>query len=328
MIRNTSPKTLSTKIFDAVLRMLHRLKDKWKVSWPRFVLIFVTFALGGSLCGYLGRKLLQMLAIEGGALKVVLYIVLVTLLWPFCVLLVSVPLGQFAFFRSYLQKMGSRIMNKSTIRSRRPGSNSIQSHSIPNIAIFASGAGTNARKIIEFFRVSGTARVAIIVCNNSKAGVIQVAADNNIPVIPVNRRAFFEDNSWMNELRLHDIELLVLAGFLWKVPSYLIESYPNRIINLHPALLPKYGGKGMYGENVHKAVIQAGEPESGITIHYVDEHYDNGDIIFQAKCPVLTSDTPGSLAERIHALEHEHYPKVLETLVINILDKDISRNAV
>jgi phosphoribosylglycinamide formyltransferase 1 len=132
----------------------------------------------------------------------------------------------------------------------------------------------------------------------------------------VNRRSFFDDTTCLDELKLHQVDLLVLAGFLWMIPGYLVRAYPGKIVNIHPALLPKYGGKGMYGANVHQAVLDAGEKESGITIHYVDEHYDNGDIIFQAKCEVLPSDTAGSLAHRIHVLEHEHYPKVIEKLLL------------
>jgi formyltetrahydrofolate-dependent phosphoribosylglycinamide formyltransferase len=284
--------------------MFHRLKEKWNVSWTRFTLIFITFALGGSTCGYLGRKLLALLDIESAGLRIPLYIILVTLLWPFCVLAISIPLGQFRFFTSYLGKMGKRITGK------RQGS-----HQPKNIAIFASGTGTNARKIIEHFKQSQIARVALIVCNNPNAGVLNIAAEHNVPVVMVNRKSFLSDTICLNELKLHKIELVVLAGFLWMIPKYLVEAYPNRIINIHPALLPKFGGKGMYGENVHRAVIEAGEKESGITIHYVDEHYDNGDIIFQAKCEVKADDSPASLAQRIHELEHEHFAKVIEKLL-------------
>lgn len=184
-----------------------------------------------------------------------------------------------------------------------------------NIAIFASGAGSNAKKIIEHFKGHPSIKVALIVCNNPKAGVLTIAADNNIPVMLLNRKGFYETNTCLDELKLHQINLVVLAGFLWMIPGYLINSYPNRIINIHPALLPKYGGKGMYGEYVHEAVINAGEKESGITIHYVDEHYDNGDIIFQTTCAVLPSDSPDTLADRIHELEHKHYAKVIEELI-------------
>lgn len=198
--------------------------------------------------------------------------------------------------------MGNRIFGKQSTKTK-------------SIAIFASGTGTNAKKIIDHFKESSVARVGLIVCNNPNAGVLNIAADNHIPVVMVNRKSFLTDTVCLDELTLHKIDLVVLAGFLWMIPKYLIEAYPNKIINIHPALLPKFGGKGMYGENVHKAVIEAGEKESGITIHYVDEHYDNGDIIFQAKCEVKYGDSVSTLAQRIHALEHEHFPKVIEQII-------------
>ena len=290
--------------------MLQRLKQKWQVSWPRFILIFTTFALGGSACGYLGRKLLALTGIEATVAKVPIYIILVTLLWPMCVLVISIPLGQFNFFRSYLAKMGKRIAGRGRAVTGTP-----HPSPVTNIAIFASGAGSNAKKIIEHFTGSNKARIALIVCNNPKAGVLQIAAKNNIPVMLVNRQGFNETTACLDELRLHNIGLIVLAGFLWRIPGYLVSAFPGKIINIHPALLPKFGGKGMYGDNVHQAVIDAGEKESGITIHYVDEHYDNGDIIFQARCEVKESDTASTLAQRVHQLEHQHFPMVIESLL-------------
>lgn len=180
-----------------------------------------------------------------------------------------------------------------------------------HIAIFASGAGSNARKIIEYFHASPVAEVSLVVCNKPGAGVISIAEAEGIPVLMIGKERFFRGDGYLPELKSAGIDLLVLAGFLWKIPGTLIDAYPGAIINIHPALLPKYGGKGMYGSNVHAAVIAGGETQSGITIHYVDGHYDNGDIIFQATCPVLTDDDPGSLAARIHTLEHEHYPRVI-----------------
>lgn len=287
--------------------MLHHLKQRWNVSWGRFTLIFITFALGGSACARLGNWLLSYILTEKNIWYWLIYVPLISLLWPLCVLTISIPLGQFGFFRNYLKRMGRKMIGKEPKKSNLK---------TKNIAVFASGAGSNAKKIIEHFTNNSTVRVALIVCNNPQAGVLNIAADNNIPVVMVNRKGFVEDTITLNELQLHNIDLIVLAGFLWMVPKYLIEAYPNSIINIHPALLPKYGGKGMYGENVHKAVIEAGEKESGITIHYVDEHYDNGDIIFQATCEVKPGDTPQALAQRIHALEHEHYPTVIEKLLL------------
>lgn len=187
-----------------------------------------------------------------------------------------------------------------------------QTSNAAGIAVFASGAGSNARKIIEHFKGSATARVALVVCNKPGAGVIDIAAEHGIPVLMIEKERFFRGDAYLPELEQKGIRWIVLAGFLWKVPLALVTAYRNHIINIHPALLPNYGGKGMYGNFVHEAVISAGETRSGITIHYVDEHYDNGDIIFQAHCPVLPQDTPSTLAQRIHSLEHEHFPLVIE----------------
>jgi phosphoribosylglycinamide formyltransferase-1 len=198
-----------------------------------------------------------------------------------------------------------------------------------NIAIFASGAGSNAEKIIEYTspltppdrvekggaKMEGKSKaykVALIVCNKAGAGVLEVAKTHNIPAMLLDKEKFFRGNAYVDELKAAQIDAIVLAGFLWKVPPALVHAYPNRILNIHPALLPKYGGKGMYGNFVHEAVIAAGDKESGITIHVVDELYDHGHHIFQAICPVLPGDTPATLAARIHALEHANYPKVIE----------------
>jgi len=186
---------------------------------------------------------------------------------------------------------------------------------VTNIAIFASGAGTNAQKIIDHFKNSSLARVALIVCNKKRAGVLQIAESENIPSLIIDREKFFSGNGYLDELLERKIDFIVLAGFLWKIPSPLLEAYSRKIVNIHPALLPKFGGHGMYGSRVHEAVLAGKEVESGITIHYVDEHYDNGDIILQIKCPVLENDTPESLANRIHQLEHANYPLVIERLV-------------
>jgi len=196
-------------------------------------------------------------------------------------------------------------------------SNPSNSPSVPfiNIAIFASGAGSNAQKIIEHFEGNPHIKVSLIVCNKPAAGVLGIASAHCIPSLIIEKEKFFRKDGYVAELKEARIDFIVLAGFLWKIPQSLIDAYRNKIINIHPALLPKFGGKGMYGANVHGAVIAAGEKESGITIHYVDEHYDNGDIIFQAKCNVTPEDTADSLAQKIHALEHKHFPKVIEKIV-------------
>ena len=184
-----------------------------------------------------------------------------------------------------------------------------------HLAIFASGAGSNAQQIINYFRNSELAKIELIVCNKPGAGVVAVAEKENIPVQMVEKERFFRGDGYLPELQKAKTDLIILAGFLWKIPQILVDTYPRRIINIHPALLPKYGGKGMYGQYVHEAILNAGEMESGITIHYVDEHYDNGDIIFQTACPVLDGDSAEDLAQRIHQLEHLHYPMVIEQVL-------------
>lgn len=294
--------------------MFQRLQQKWKVSALQVVLILFTFAIGGSLTGVVGKKLMNLLTIEQRWLWLLVYILIVTLLWPIAVLLVSVLFGQYRFFTGYLQKMGRRIGlvgQASSVRSQITDNQQQLIH----IAIFASGAGSNAQKIIDHFRHFNDVKVSLIICNKPGAGVLAIATKEDIPFIVIEKEKFFRGNAYTAELRQAGIDLIVLAGFLWKIPTMLINTYPAKIINIHPALLPDYGGKGMYGDHVHEAVIAAGEKESGITIHYVDGHYDNGDIIFQARCAVLEDDTPTTLASRIHQLEHEHYPRVIEELI-------------
>jgi phosphoribosylglycinamide formyltransferase 1 len=184
-----------------------------------------------------------------------------------------------------------------------------------NIAIFASGSGTNAQAIAEYFSSQPSARIECILSNKENAYVLERAKKFNIPAYIFNRDEFYHSEKILDILKGHRIDFIVLAGFLWLVPENLIAEYPDRIVNIHPALLPKYGGKGMYGMRVHEAVIANKEKESGISIHFVNERYDEGNIIARFTCPVREDDTPESLAERIHLLEHEHYPKVIEELV-------------
>lgn len=183
------------------------------------------------------------------------------------------------------------------------------------LAVFASGTGSNAEKLIQYFKTSELAQVTLIVCNKAGAGVLAIAEKEGVLSIIIEKETFFRGDGYVPYLKEHAIDFIVLAGFLWKMPQTLIDAYPRRIVNIHPALLPKYGGKGMYGQYVHEAVLNAGEVESGITIHYVDEHYDSGDIIFQTACPILLGDKPGDIAQRIHHLEHAYYPKVIEDLL-------------
>ena len=184
-----------------------------------------------------------------------------------------------------------------------------------NIAIFASGSGTNAEQIIKYFSNRKTGKVALVLSNKRESYVLKRAAKHNVESMFFDRTDFYDSDSVLNSLLKHKIDFVVLAGFMLLIPENILSSFKGRIINIHPALLPKYGGKGMYGERVHKAVLANSEPESGITIHYVNRFYDEGDIIFQAKCNVLSGDTPESLASRIHELEYAHFPEVIERLI-------------
>lgn len=185
-----------------------------------------------------------------------------------------------------------------------------------NLAIFASGAGSNAKKIIEYFNHHPSVKPALVVCNNPKAGVKEIAGNFEIPLLMIEKSRFFKEDAYLTELEKHDIHYIILAGFLWKIPDLIIEKYADKIINIHPALLPKYGGKGMYGKFVHEAVINNHEKESGITIHLVDEHYDHGKHLFQTTCTIEPSDTTDSLAEKIHQLEHKHFAPVIEQYIL------------
>ena len=184
-----------------------------------------------------------------------------------------------------------------------------------NIAIFASGSGTNAENLIKFFRTSPFGRVRIVLSNRADAGVLDRAQSLEVESIVFNREQFYKTEEVLQVLLERGIDYIVLAGFLWLVPRNLLEPFENKIVNIHPALLPKYGGKGMYGKHVHKAVIEAGDAESGISIHYVNPRYDDGDIIFQATCKVGPEDTPDSLAGKVHQLEYEYFPGVVENLL-------------
>lgn len=297
--------------------MLNKWKERWQVGWLQFTLIICTFACGGSLCGFAGRKLLELTNLEKGFTYLVLYVIVITLLWPFCVILVSLPLGQFVFFKTYLQRMAGKIkvQKKSSVEQGAKG----KEQRIKRIAIFASGAGSNAQKIIEHLQYNKSIQVALIVCNKPEAGVLQIAANKNIPTLLIKKEQFFRGDAYIDDLKTHQIDFIVLAGFLWKIPAALIKGYPNYIINIHPALLPKYGGKGMYGSFVHEAVIANKETESGITIHFVNEHFDEGQHIFQASCQVTATDTSESLAAKIHRLEHKYFPKIVEDTVMATL---------
>lgn len=183
------------------------------------------------------------------------------------------------------------------------------------IAILASGNGSNAQRIIEYFAGSTLAEIGLVLCNKPDAYVLTRAENLGVPTLQFTRAEFYSSDTVMISLAQHRIDFLVLAGFLWLIPPNILRLYAGKIVNIHPALLPKYGGKGMYGMKVHEAVIAAREPESGITIHYVNEHYDEGQIIFQVRCPVLPADTPEILAEKIHVLEYRWFPEIIEKVV-------------
>ena len=187
-----------------------------------------------------------------------------------------------------------------------------------HIAIFASGSGTNAENIIQYFSKSKSIEVSLVVSNRSDAYVLERARLLKVPELIITKKEFSESEYYvLTKLRDFHIDFIVLAGFLLQIPKYLIQAYPGAIINIHPALLPKFGGKGMYGDRVHEAVVAAGEKESGITIHYINEHYDEGNAIFQATCPVLPTDSPDDVAKKVHALEYEHFPQVIEQVLRN-----------
>ncbi len=183
------------------------------------------------------------------------------------------------------------------------------------IAIFASGSGSNAENIIQHFAQNKAVEIALILSNKPDAFVLERAKKWQIPSVCFTKSDFTETNNISTILAENNIDFIVLAGFLLKIPATLIQQYPHRIVNIHPALLPKYGGKGMYGQHVHEAVVANKEKESGITIHYVNEQYDEGNIIFQAKCSILSSDTPALVAEKVHQLEYTHFPTIIEKLI-------------
>jgi phosphoribosylglycinamide formyltransferase-1 len=185
-----------------------------------------------------------------------------------------------------------------------------------HIAIFASGAGSNAQKIIDYFLNHSSIKVALIICNKPGALVIDRAKKSNVPVEVLPKKEFEDQIKVLHLLANYQIDWIVLAGFLLLIPKYLIHAFPEKIVNIHPALLPKFGGAGMYGMKVHEAILKEKETETGITIHFVDERYDEGKIIFQAKCQIDKTDSPNDIAEKVHHLEHLHYPAIIEKVVL------------
>lgn len=185
------------------------------------------------------------------------------------------------------------------------------------IAIFASGSGSNAQNIADYFKNHEKIEVSCVLTNKPDAYVLKRFENTDIETFIFNRADFYETENVLNYLDSKEIDFIVLAGFLWLVPPYLTTKYKRKIINIHPALLPKHGGKGMYGMNVHKAVVEAGDKESGISVHYVNEKYDEGNLIFQAKCLVDETDVPEAVAQKVHALEYEHFPRIIEEILLS-----------
>jgi phosphoribosylglycinamide formyltransferase 1 len=183
------------------------------------------------------------------------------------------------------------------------------------IVVFASGSGTNAENIINHFNNSSKAVVTNVLCNNPTAKVFDRCEKLNVPCSLFEKDTFFKENTVLHFLQQKNTDFIILAGFLWKIPKNILSAFPNKIINIHPALLPKYGGKGMYGMYVHNAVKANNESETGITIHYVNENYDEGAIIFQAKTALSSEDTPDTIAAKIHILEQKHFPKIIEEVI-------------
>jgi formyltetrahydrofolate-dependent phosphoribosylglycinamide formyltransferase len=296
--------------------MLDKLKKKWKVSGTQLLLILCVFAITGTTTAYISKAITGWVGLTPQSpliWRALLRAVILIFGYQVIILIVSIPFGQFSFFFNYEKKILRRLGLLKKI-PQTAGDN-VQPP-VTGIAIFASGAGSNAQKIIDHFKKAGShIKVALIVSNKPAAGVLQIADKENIPSIIIEKEKFFTGNTYANELKEKKIDFIILAGFLWKVPTALINAYPKKIINIHPALLPKYGGKGMYGHFVHEAVIANKEKESGITIHYVDELYDHGQIIFQTSFLLNENETAESLDGRIHELEHRHFARVIEEII-------------
>lgn len=184
-----------------------------------------------------------------------------------------------------------------------------------NIAILASGNGTNAENIIRYFQNSESVNIGLVLANRETALVLERARSLNVPAACMGKAEWVDGTAVLSLLEERGIDFIVLAGFLARIPDCILHAYPNKIINIHPSLLPKFGGKGMYGNRVHEAVVAAGEKESGITIHYINEHFDEGKIIRQYKCPIWPGETAEQVAEKVHALEYEYYPQVIAELI-------------
>ena len=288
--------------------MFSRLKKHWKADNKKLFLILLTFTITGSLTAWLSSRIGIWLMLEKFSFgwwltKIVVFIFGYQVL----ILIIGFCLGQFPFFWNYEKKI---LRSLHLLKKINAGEN-LQ---IKNICLFVSGTGTNAQKIIDHFRNHPSIRIVLMVCNNPKAGAITIAKEQNIPLLLINRSAL-QEPAFVKQLSPYNLDLVVLAGFLLKIPETLLKAYPGKIINLHPALLPAYGGAGMYGAAVHKAVIADGQKESGITIHYVDDEYDHGEIIFQKRCLIDNNESIESLTGKIRSLEHENFALTIEKLL-------------
>lgn len=333
--------------------MLKRLQQKWNVSGRQFFIILCVFAITGTTTAWLTRVVTAWAGFTDETFwlwKLLLRLAMLVIGYQVILLTVAFIFGQFPFFWKFekrmLRWMGIRWKEEGIgyeEEGNQPSAISYQqsavSHQHTNLksqmsnlksepsnlksqisnhkflAVFASGTGSNAQKIIDYFRGHPFIKISLIVSNKPQAGVLQIAQNEKIASLIIEKENFFRGDGYVNELKALNIHWVVLAGFLWKVPETLIQAFPGKIINIHPALLPKYGGKGMYGHFVHEAVIAAAEKESGITIHYVDEHFDHGQHILQVTCPIEPGDTPESLAKKVQVLEHRHYPQIIERLI-------------
>ena len=285
--------------------MFKNLQKKWNVSPKRLWVILAAFAIGGSLCGFLGKKIMAFTGIEKGVLYLACYIIVVTLSWPICVVLISSLLGEYPFFKNYLNNIYNKMIAKSANNKYK-------------IAVFASGGGSNAERIIKYFsnEIESQISVDLLVTNKITAGAITKAENHGVPFILINDQDLEVPTTLIQTLKNKKITHIVLAGFLKKIPKDILNIYPNRIINIHPALLPKYGGHGMYGNNVHKAVKKNGDTETGISIHLVNEVYDEGKLVFQTSCNIDVDDTAESIAQKVLLLEHTHFAPVIKDWIL------------
>lgn len=311
--------------------MLKQLQQKWGVSNSQFLLILCVFAITGTSTAYITKAITTWVGFTEETFwlwRFLLRLVILIFGYQVILLMVAFLFGQFPFFWRYEKKILKRIGIKvEGVRSKAEGDNPQSQTRLPDgqvsnlklqmvrIAIFASGAGSNALKIIDHFKNHSSIGIALIASNKPGAGVLNIAESENIPSLIIEKERFFRGDAYVSELKERNIQWIILAGFLWKIPTSLIHAFPGKIINIHPALLPKYGGKGMYGHFVHEAVIEAKEKESGITIHYVDEQFDHGKHILQLTCPVDETDTPETLAKKVLVLEHKYYPEVIAQLI-------------